>query len=113
MKSLINEGLCNVDSVNSIEGHRLRDTENALVFTELVHRHFVMALEFLFDIVGVKDGVFRDPAEPFFAEHQDIDIRPQHDAEVAVERRDVSDGIGTVVFEHIRAVVPFHHHRNR
>jgi hypothetical protein len=106
MVSGIDEPFGQVDGVDAVF-ELTRSAEDAFVFAGSRVGNVEEGAEFFFDVVGVEDGVFGDALQAFASGHEDIDIGPQDDGEVAIEGSDITDGFWAVVVEGECAVFAF------
>ena len=65
------------------------------------------------DVICVEDRIFTDADQSFASEREQIGISTEDHAEIAVERGDVTDRLGAVIFEGAGAVIAADHAGDR
>ena len=90
MIAAVNDRLRDIERPHTLL-HLFLGGQHELVHARAVVRKIVSLFQFVHQIVRVQDGILAHADQAGAAEHEDVRVRLQHNAEVAVERSDVAD----------------------
>ena len=80
--------------------------------TDAVILAVIIRLQRRHDVVRVQNRILADPHQSPATESQQIGVGTEDHSEIAVERRNVTDGFGVFILQHAHAVRPAHDTRN-